>query len=102
MCHAPTNKGGLKFYCTGVRVGVQDADATDYVNTMTLYGMNHTGRTQIQQDGTNLTSQQSKSYSWAAEDVSGYEAILIDLHVIITTSAELKLSSVEVLGYYAA
>ena len=101
-CPKPTVKGGLKLYVDDMRIGVQDADATNYVTAVYIYGMNYTGATEINVSGTNRTSANTYTYAFAAVDASSYDSVLVRVLVVTADAAALDLTSVELLCYYAA
>ena len=105
----PTLKGSLKLYVNGISVGVNDADADDYVDLTRAFGVNYSGSiiTQLYSDTTNLTSQDlwksdDELSAWgAASDCSGYESVTVILTLITTTDYELDLSTISLKCYYA-
>ena len=75
----PTNKGTLKLYVDDITYGIQAADATNYIDSVNLYGETADGNvmTYIAADGTNQTSAGAKTWTRSPTDMSSYKAAII-------------------------
>jgi hypothetical protein len=97
----PPTLGSLKLYISGVRVGLADADATDYVDTTQLKGVDSTSQTALDTNTTNLTSSGDNEDTFTAVDCSAHDRIGITLYVVSGTADEFDISYVSVRMYYA-
>jgi len=98
----PTVKGTLKLYVTGLRVGIFDADAGDYVSGAYIAGQTYNGASvMILSDTTDYTAQALITYTCAATDCSSYEVLRVTLNMFCTDANDLDISSVCVRCYYA-
>jgi hypothetical protein len=96
-----TNRGTLKLYVDDLRLGVHTADATDYVTKVRVYGVNHTGVTELLSDSSNRTAQGSYVSAFAATDTSSYESVLVRVDCVCGAQGELIVEGVEIKTYYA-
>ena len=95
-------KGNLKLWISGVRIGLLDADATDYVDNTQLKGISHNAQSNLNVDPTNLTSSGRKENTFTAVDCSSWDKIAVALAIVSSTADEFDLSYVTVRAYYAA
>lgn len=100
LCTLPTNRGGKKLYCTGVRIALQDADAGDYVDKYTLYGRLHTGATDLANDGTNRTAAGTYDDTFVAVDCSSYHEVIVWVETVTTNANDLDISNISLQLYY--
>lgn len=97
----PTTKGALKLYCTGWLVKLRDADGGDYVTRVRILGHTLTAETTIKDDTSNATAQQDHDDTFAAEDLSSYDVIGVQVDCVTTTRADLQIAGVFLQVYYA-
>lgn len=100
-CPLPTVKGSLKLYVGDVRVGIQDADAGDYLDNVIVGGIVYNTVTTINSDTTNRTAANTYTYDFAPADASSYDSVALRLQVIATNAGDFNLTSVELECYYA-
>ena len=96
----PTNRGGLKFYLTGVRVGLFDADAGDYITSIIIYGVTFNTGTAVYTDNTDYTAVAAISTTFAAIDMSSYTGILVAMAIVATDAFDIDITYVDIQGYY--
>ena len=100
-CPLPTTRGGLKLYVAGTRVGLGDADATDYVDNTYVYGITGTSQTQIDVVTTNRNTAAVHEDIFAAVDASSYERVVVWLECVNASLNQLDIYSVLLKCYYA-
>jgi hypothetical protein len=96
----PPTKGSLKLYISGVRVGIDTADADDYISEILMKGDVYDTTTNILLDSTNYNSSQRVENTFAAHDCSGYDTVHLTLLTFVTDAAGLKTSFVTARCYY--
>ncbi len=101
-CPLPTVKGGLKLYVGDVRVGIQDADADDYLDNVIVGGIVYNTVTTLNSGPTNRTSPNTYTYPFTPADASGYDSVALRIQVVATNAGDFNLTSVELECYYAA
>lgn len=103
----PTNKGGLKLYISSLKFGVADADATDYITTVRVYGMNgNSAGAQLDIDTTNHSSAGDKTFAGAVIpagtiDCSGYQSIIFTFSCTNTDANDMDIGNFRAECYYA-
>ena len=103
----PTNKGGLKLYLSDLKYAAQDADVDDYIDLVTIYGLNGTTKTSLDTDGTNHTTAGDKTFAGAVFpaavlDVSSYQNVWIQIAHRATGANQNAMTNVRMECYYAA
>jgi len=100
----PTNKGSLKLYCTGVRLLVNDADATNLIDSVELYGVTEVGLTglNITDEDTDRVAQGDYTYALADTDCSGYDTMVVSIVCDTANIANLDFAVPLVECFYAA
>ena len=101
VCPLPTVKGSLKLYTSGVRVGISDADADDFLNQVVVRGTTYAGITNLNNDTTDYTSAQRVEQTFVAVDCSTYDQLLVSLVLACATGGELDINYVTLRCYYA-
>ena len=96
----PTNRGGKKLYLKGLKVEVRSADGNDYVDRVLIQTANYAGGSVVFDDTTNLTSSQSKTYTFTASDVSGKETVIVAIKAVTTSDDQLNIHGVLIDCYY--
>lgn len=98
----PTTRGNQKLYTTGYELGIWDADGGDYIDHIALLGQNATAQATIETDGTNWNTTGRKTNTWSsAHDLSGYESVMVEMRLQITTTTDFELSFINLLVYYS-
>lgn len=102
----PCTKGTLKLYIKSLKIGVQDADDGDYINTSYIYGYNELAQTQIDIDATDHKTAGDKTFAGAvipasAVDVSGYQSVVVHLVCVNADASDLDITNVRMECYYA-
>ena len=98
----PLTKGSLKLYVDNIVVGVADADANNYVDTIYLYGWtDHDSISDIENVDVTLNSAQSYTWSRSATDCSGYKQVGVTLDIFATDANALDISWVLAYCYYS-
>ena len=95
----PTNKGGLKLYITGIRFRIYDADATDYLDLIRIFGRDATYNTEYTDNG-NYTTADLHSDTFVAKDMSAYDDISVYFNWIFATQYEYDQMHVGLQCYY--
>lgn len=85
----PTNRGGKKLYVSGIRILLKDADATNYIDNIYLYGVTATGQTIKQTDTTNYTTTGEKNFTFTAEDMSSFQMVHVGVDIHSTNPGDL-------------
>ena len=101
LCPLPTNKGSLKLYVGDVRVGILDADASNKLDALWVYGMKYNTQTSLNADGTDRTAAGSYTSAFVVTDVSSYNSVFIRVAAVVTNAGDFNLSSLELECYYA-
>ncbi len=98
----PTMLGGKKLYITHMRVGVYDADATDYVTEVALYGANGTSFVREWYNDSNKETPNDYEYTFPSPiDMSSYDRVHIRLVGSCTIAKALDISYINLKCYYA-
>lgn len=97
----PVTKGTKSLYIDAIIIGVEDADAGDYIDNAylkkwTAYGTSSTEQT----DATNRTSAAEVEFSFTAEDLSDAKRVVVQVDVVATDANDLDISYVLVQYYY--
>ncbi|MHA1290250.1 MAG: hypothetical protein ACTSPB_22945, partial [Candidatus Thorarchaeota archaeon] len=104
LLHRPYNKGGdadRDLFVKGVQFQIADADASNYVDTVTVYGRSATlALTQIHQETTNFTTTGNKAISITATNVSSYYDVVVSVAFVVGTVSALEFNNPQVLSYY--
>lgn len=90
-----------KLYITGIRVDLDDADGSNYVDSVEMYGKKASGEDWIKNLPTDLDTIDTHEQTFAAIDCSAYRGIIVMLDCEIATASTLDVNSVEVQCYYA-
>jgi len=96
----PPLKGTLKLYISGIKFGIFDADANDYLTNYTIYGFTYTAKTNLRNVATDYTSQQNLTDTFTAVDCSGYDSIKISVQIFSTTANDFDLNFLTMRCYY--
>ena len=96
----PPVKGSLKLYIDDLKVYLLDADATDYITRLKIFGVNTT-TTDLLDVGTNHTSTGDKTYAFEAIDCSSYHTITVQIQVTTAADGELEFFPPRLGCYYA-
>jgi hypothetical protein len=97
----PTIKGSLKLYISGIKIGISDADANDYLTNYTIYGFTFDTRTNLRNITTDYTSAQEIEDTFTAVDASSHDRVAISVQVFGTTAYEFDLNFINLRCYYA-
>jgi len=93
--------GILKLYIESVRVGIQNADAGDYLDRVRLVQWTAYSTISVKlDDGTNRTTPEEYDYDFAAVDFSGSKTNIVFLDCFATNAGDLNIAFVEVKYYY--
>jgi hypothetical protein len=94
--------GALKLYIVSWHIGIFDADASDYVDSVTLFGwQDYNNYSSLASDATNLNSVGDKSYTPGAPiDCSGQIDLRFRMVCVCTTNAELDIAHFYITYYY--
>jgi len=100
----PTNKNGLKLYVDAIRVGIQDADAGDYLTQVRVRGVVFDASVDIHNDPDNYTAQQeySELLSDGLEDCSVYTNVIVNVYLFCTNASDIDIVYANLRCYYAA
>jgi len=101
QCPLPPLKGSLKLYVSGVRVGLYNADAGDYVNQIIIRGNTFNSVNTINNDLTDYNSPQRIEQLFAAVDCSGYDNVLVGIILFASQAGDLEINYVTLRCYYA-
>ena len=82
----PCAKGSLKLYIDNIIIGITDADASNYLTQIYLYGISADTSTSVYTSGTNRTSAGTYTYDTSDADMSSYAAAEIWLRIESDTS----------------
>jgi hypothetical protein len=96
----PTNKGGLKLYISGIRVGIIGANGTNFITRMRVYGLVYNTVTTLDDDTTDYNSAQLVDESFAAVDCSSHNQIVVQLDTTVANAGALNIVFVELECYY--
>lgn len=101
LCPKPTTEGSLDLHVGDVRIGLGDADATNFVNNLWVYGVVYNDRAILNTDPTNRTTIDSFTYPFDAVDASGYDSVIVRVQCIVANAGAINLLGVELECYYA-
>lgn len=101
MLPQPTNRGGKKLYISGVRVGLYDADGTNYIDHHNLFGTTGTTYLGVWADNADYTSPQLIENLFTAIDCSSYELMFVTVYCINADVYAIDLMTITCLCYYA-
>jgi hypothetical protein len=100
----PTNRGGKKLYLGDFLVHLHDADASNYIHYVDIYGMSFGSETLLYTDGTNRMAASANAtqytYATAIGDVSAYYNIQVQIRTVNATANDLDISNVLLKCYY--
>lgn len=99
----PLIKNGKNLVITDTKIGIDDADANDYIDRYRLLGWSDYGTiAALIDDNTDLDFAQEYIYGHANKTVGGiYERIILFFESVSTSGAALDISFVQVEYYYA-
>ena len=101
QCSLPPVKGSLKLYVSGVRVGLYNADAGDYVNQIIVRGNTFNSINTINNDATDYNSPQRIEQTFVAVDCSGYDNVYVGVILAASQAGDLEINYVTLRCYYA-
>ena len=98
----PTTRGGLKLYVSGLKIGLQDADAGDYITDINIWKMRYDAVDAMAggADSTDYTAPAEIVNTFAAVDVSAYEQIAVLVSLFCTDASDIDLTHVKLRCYY--
>lgn len=98
----PTTRGGLKLYVSGLKIGLQDADAGDYITDINIWKMRYDAVDAMAggADSTDYTAPAEIVNTFAAVDVSAYEQIVVLVSLFCTDASDIDLTHVKLRCYY--
>lgn len=97
----PTTRGGLKLYVVGWEIGTQDADASNRIDDVHVYGTVYNANTGIDSYGNTITTVTRTPDTWGtAVDCSSYNIVQGRMDLIIATAANLNITYWNLLCYY--
>jgi len=98
----PTNKGSLKLYVAGTRIGISAADADDFITTTRMLGFTGgASPTVLDSDTTDKNTVAEHEDTFTAVDCSGYDNIKVQLYCSNTDATDLAIDWVLLKAYYA-
>ena len=100
LCPLPTNRGGLKLYIDGWRIGLIDADVDDYINQVFLYGIDFNSAAALDTNEGNYTAPAEIIDAFATKDLSSYACAVVRVVCFNTDAAQLDITEVAVHAYY--
>ena len=99
-CLLPTSKGDYKLHCDGIKIEVEAADATDYVDRVRLFGVDYDSFDSKLDNGSNRVTPNSYVYPVIDFDASSYTSIELLINIVATTISEIKVADVLFRCYY--
>ena len=96
----PTTKGSLKLYISGSKIELLDADATNYIAATRVFGMIGTTSDIVDQDNTAKNTSGTKTDTFTAIDMSGYNITKVQLSCPVADANKLKIYGVSLQCYY--
>ena len=98
----PLLKGSLKLYTNRLMIGLFDADASNYLTSVLVRGINYTGYIDIlPTDATDKTTVAQHEYPIVLHNCSVYEQVIVVAQFTGATAAAFEISSVRLQCYYA-
>ena len=99
-CPLPPKLGTKNLYVDYVYVYLYDADSSDYLNDLKVYGKNTNSTTTLYQSTTNQTTTGLKSYSTGADPWGLYKRVVVGINFIGTTGQQFEVSTIYVRYWY--
>ena len=96
----PTAKGALKLYISGIKVGLLDADAGDYIDSITLLGVVYNTGTALNSNTTDYTAPAAIENTFAAVDCSSYDTIILRVTAVLTNTGDYDITYCNLRCYY--
>ena len=104
----PTTLDGLSLYVEEVRIILVDADTSDYISRVRVYGTTSSGFTEVYDHNGNLQTAgvldsdgvDMTDYS-TADDMSSYYGVAVHINFVSTTRTQLDIAEVQLKIYYA-
>ena len=97
----PPTKGSLKLYVSGTEVGLDDADASNFVTAVYVLGITFDTQAVIDVVGTNLTTIAAHQDTFTAVDCSSYDKVIVNVECTNPNAGNLDISYVTIRCYYA-
>ena len=99
---APSSKGTLKLYIAGTQIVLKSANASNYVTSTYVSGVNADGTISvIDTDATNKNSGGTHEDTFTGVDASSYKQVIVRLNAVLTNAAALQITGVNISVYYA-
>jgi len=97
----PPLKGSLKLYISGVRVDLDDADASNYIDRMRVLGMSDgAGWATLNDNNTNYTAAEYIEYTFAGVDASAHDTVGLYINLVSANAGNIDIRSVMLRCYY--
>lgn len=103
----PLVKGGLSFTATNVRINLDDADGSNYIDQVRVVGTDHDTQNFFYNSTANLTSAaewfsgDGTMSAFSSQDCSTFRNVTVYIGIVQATNDLLDLMSVELEGYYS-